>query len=205
MKGCLLLMTFAVVTFEIDSKQRVDLALPLNVPNQVLAQELVKALELPEPKDFTYLFSVKTEDGIVRLSSNTTLGEAGILDGFVLQLQRQEGAPTVEDTEGKAFLQAESGETFSLNSISTMIGRKDVKRGVMVDVDLAPFDLGKIISRRHAVIELRQDQFAVIDQGSVNGTWLNNERLDPKKAFTLKDGDVLVFGRDGVQMKFNQR
>ena len=49
-------MSHAVITLEISPKEKVDLALPLNVPNQVLAQELAKALDLSEPKDFTYLF-----------------------------------------------------------------------------------------------------------------------------------------------------
>ena len=39
-------MTHAVVTVEIDSKTRVDLALPLDIPNHALANAIAQALEV---------------------------------------------------------------------------------------------------------------------------------------------------------------
>jgi hypothetical protein len=200
-------MTHAVVTLELSPKQRVDLALPLNVPNHVLAPAVAKALEMPEEGDGTYLLNVKTESGIVRLSANTTLGEAGVLDGFILQIQqRAAGAvPVTPEVKSTAFLQAESGEVFSLNTETVSIGRRDIKRGTMVDIDLTPFDAGKTASRRHAVIEKQGGRFLLKDQDSVNGTWVNNQRLDPRQPYTLQDGDIITFGRNGVQMKFGVR
>jgi len=198
-------MSHVVVTIETPDRERTDLALPMNVPNQVLAQEVGKALGLPEPRDFVYLFSVKTEDGIVRLSENTTLADAGILDGFILLLQRRERQAPVQaapPTSAKAYLQAESGQMFALQAAITTIGRKDLKRGLLVDIDLTPLDLGKIISRRHAAIEQKEDQYLLQDQDSANGTWLNGQRLAPQAASPLKDGDQIVFGHNGIEMVF---
>jgi len=198
-------MPHVVVTLEITPKQRVDLALPLNVPNHVLAPAIAKALELPNTGEEIYLLSAKTENGIVRLSSETSLAEAGILDGSVLLIQRRAGAPPVQPISAKAFLQAESGEVFSLDSESTVIGRRDIKRGVLVHIDLTAFDAGKIVSRRHAVIEQQAGRLVLIDQDSVNGTWVNGQRLSPHQPYVLQNDDVIIFGRKGVQMKFGKR
>ena len=197
-------MSHSVITLEITPKQRIDLALPLNVPNHVLAPAVAKALEMPETGEGSYLLSVKTENGIVRLSANTTLGEAGILDGFILQLQRKAagGVTTPVESKSSAFLQAESGEVFPLTADTISIGRRDVKRGAFTDIDLTPFDSGKIASRRHAVIEHQAGKYILKDQDSVNGCWVNNQRLDPHQSHPLQNGDVVTFGRNGVQMKF---
>jgi hypothetical protein len=201
-------MSYAVVTLEIPPKQRVDLALPLNVPNHVLAPAIAKALELPDTGEGVYLLSVKTENGIVRLSSETNLAEAGILDGAILQIQRRAGTPgalNAPESTAQAYLQAESGESFPLGADPAVIGRRDAKRGVLVQIDLTPFDAGKIVSRRHAVIEQQAGRFVIVDQDSVNGTWVNGQRLSPHQPYPLQNDDVIIFGRNGVQMKFGKR
>ncbi|HLO17285.1 MAG TPA: FHA domain-containing protein [Anaerolineales bacterium] len=63
-------------------------------------------------------------------------------------------------------------------------------------LDLAPlggYHLG--ISRRHVVIRRTEHGYEVLDLGSVNGTWLNNERLLPHKAYPLASGSHLRLGR----------
>ena len=62
--------------------------------------------------------------------------------------------------------------------------------------DLAPlggYHLG--LSRRHAVIWRNQHGYEVLDLGSVNGTWLNDERLIPHKPYPLASGSHLRVGR----------
>ena len=62
-------------------------------------------------------------------------------------------------------------------------------------LDLAPFGgyhLG--LSRRHAVIRRIEQGYEVLDLGSVNGTWLNHERLVPHKSYTLASGSHLRIG-----------
>ena len=62
-------------------------------------------------------------------------------------------------------------------------------------LDLAPFGgyhLG--LSRRHAVIRRTEQGYELIDLGSVNGTWLNNERLVPHQGYPLTSGSHLRLG-----------
>lgn len=54
----------------------------------------------------------------------------------------------------------------------------------------------RIVSSKHAFIELRDDGFYIVDTNSTNGTYVNDQRVLSKK---LQSGDVVSFGRDGVK------
>ena len=69
-----------------------------------------------------------------------------------------------------------------------VIGRK-VGDASDVSLDLShlgAYHLG--LSRRHARIQWADDGYQVLDLGSVNGTWLNGEKLIPHKAYPLASG-----------------
>jgi hypothetical protein len=76
-----------------------------------------------------------------------------------------------------------------------VLGRKAGTTSEML-LDLAPFggySLG--LSRRHAAIRPQGDGYEVLDLGSVNGTWLNEERLIPHKSYRLPNHSHLRLGR----------
>jgi hypothetical protein len=63
-------------------------------------------------------------------------------------------------------------------------------------LDLAPFggySLG--LSRRHVIIRRTGDGYELLDLGSVNGTWLDEERLVPHQSYPLPSGSHLRLGR----------
>jgi hypothetical protein len=75
-----------------------------------------------------------------------------------------------------------------------VLGRKvgSTSEGLL---DLAPFGgyhLG--LSRRHAVIRRMEHGYEVLDLGSVNGTWVNDEKLVPHRSYTLTSGSYLRIG-----------
>ena len=78
-----------------------------------------------------------------------------------------------------------------------VIGRRV---GTTSQVSEVLFDLsqsggyGLGISRRHAVIRRTEHGYEVLDLGSVNGTWLNDERLVPHKSYPLASGSHLRLG-----------
>lgn len=49
-----------------------------------------------------------------------------------------------------------------------------------------------MVSRRHAILEQRDDQYLLRDNGSSNGTLVNGERLEKEQ--TLRDGDLVAIG-----------
>lgn len=76
-----------------------------------------------------------------------------------------------------------------------VLGRKAGMMSEML-LDLAPFggySLG--LSRRHVVIRRTGRGYDVMDLGSVNGTWLNEERLAPHTSYSLPSGSHLRLGR----------
>lgn len=70
-------------------------------------------------------------------------------------------------------------------------------------LDLAPFggySLG--LSRRHAAIRQTEDGYELMDLGSVNGTWLNEQRLAPHTSYPLPSGSHLRLGRMRILVLF---
>jgi hypothetical protein len=63
-------------------------------------------------------------------------------------------------------------------------------------LDLAPLGgYHRGLSRRHAVIRRTENGYEVLDLGSVNGTWVNDNRLIPHKSYPLASGSHLRLGR----------
>lgn len=80
-----------------------------------------------------------------------------------------------------------------------LVGRASVTDGVYPDVDLAPFDAGCYVSRRHAFIVRRHGSFVIEDLESTNGTSLNgSQRLVSHAPTPLRHGDKIMFGETRV-------
>lgn len=93
--------------------------------------------------------------------------------------------------EGEHHLQT---ERIYLFKFKTLLGRMDIRKKQVPDVDLHPFAHSRRISRQHALIEYRKTMFTIVDLGSRNGTFLNGKRLSPQKRYPLKHGDRISFG-----------
>jgi pSer/pThr/pTyr-binding forkhead associated (FHA) protein len=76
-----------------------------------------------------------------------------------------------------------AGEAFTLNGDRLSIGRSPDSYIFLDDVT---------VSRRHAVLVRRPEGFAIEDQGSLNGTFVNRKRVDRK---VLEDGDEVQIGK----------
>lgn len=83
-----------------------------------------------------------------------------------------------------------AGRRFSLNRTVTVVGRNSE-----CDVVLEPVS----VSRKHASIEWRDDQFFLTDLGSTRGTYLNQKRLG-RKPVLLEDGSTIQIAE--ILMKF---
>jgi CRP-like cAMP-binding protein len=89
-----------------------------------------------------------------------------------------------------------SGMEFHLSASSeTTLGRKDPVTGIYPDVDLTPLDNQRSISRRHAKIHRRGDRFFLCeDIGTMNGTYVNGERLETGVPGEVREGDRVRVG-----------
>jgi FHA domain/zinc-ribbon domain len=84
-----------------------------------------------------------------------------------------------------------AGETFPLDTSPTTIGRSPECAIFLDDVT---------VSRKHAVFSQQGDRWQLEDQGSLNGTFVNRERVE---ASELSDGDELQIGK--YRLTFLQR
>jgi hypothetical protein len=85
----------------------------------------------------------------------------------------------------------------------TILGRHDPTSQIGPDLDLTPFGaLEKGISRTHASIRRREDTLTIVDLGSINGTYLNGQRLTPDQPRVLRDGDEIRLGQLVVHIYF---
>lgn len=131
---------------------------------------------------------------------------AGKADSPVIS-EQQTSAPLVESgNKVHATLVIErgnsAGKQFPLSNQDANIGRWDADGGVFPDVDLDSDDPEAKVSRRHARISLRDDQYLIEDLGSTNGTFVNRgHRLAPGDRQSLKDGDEIIVGKTFLRFR----
>ncbi len=83
------------------------------------------------------------------------------------------------------------------------IGREDAVSNSFPDIDTTPFGgMDKGVSRRHAAIHHQaNDGYILEDLGSVNGTYINRDRLDANEKRNLLPGDTINLGRLGLRFE----
>ena len=68
-------------------------------------------------------------------------------------------------------------------------------------VDLTPYGaFSSGVSRRHAMVRRRKGNYEIIDLDSTNGTWVNEKRLTPTKAYALPSGSTIRIGQLRLQV-----
>jgi CRP-like cAMP-binding protein len=86
----------------------------------------------------------------------------------------------------------------------TTIGRADPVTGIRPDIDLAALDDNRSVSRRHAKIIRTDGGFAVIEEvGTVNGTFVNDQRIPTGTPVPLANGDRLKIGLVALKVVFD--
>lgn len=86
-----------------------------------------------------------------------------------------------------------------------IVGRLNAKTGFRPEVDFTD-GAGKErgVSRRHATINQRGDLIFVTDHNSLNGTYLNGQRLVPEQARVMRDSDTLRIGHITLIVSFER-
>ena len=86
-------------------------------------------------------------------------------------------------------------EFFLSGGEETSIGRRDPVTGINPDIDLTPADSQRSISRRHAKIFRKEGRYYVREEiGTMNGTFVNGERVETGIPVEFKQGDDVRFG-----------
>ncbi|MFN8022390.1 MAG: FHA domain-containing protein [Acidimicrobiales bacterium] len=119
-------------------------------------------------------------DQTITLAKVDPLQDApGAADDTVVQLdQLPSGAAALVVRSGP-----QAGATFALRGSLTRLGRHPDSEIILDDIT---------VSRRHADISRSGDRYVVRDAGSLNGTYVNQERVDEA---VLRQGDELQVGK----------
>lgn len=79
---------------------------------------------------------------------------------------------------------------------SVVLGRDDPDNNIFPDIDTSTFG-GNMegVSRRHARIILKGNQYFIEDLDSMNSTYVNKIKVAANQLFPLNDDDILALGR----------
>jgi pSer/pThr/pTyr-binding forkhead associated (FHA) protein len=82
-----------------------------------------------------------------------------------------------------------------------LIGRADPDADHWPQLDFSDDGgLEKGVSRQHAILRAANGQVQLIDCGSANGSWIDNVRLEPDKAYPLPFSSRVRFGKIDVHI-----
>ncbi len=103
--------------------------------------------------------------------------------------------PEIPESGIAVYVEGDAMPVYVDSTGEFVLGRKSATTEGLL-VDLSPFRAYSLgLSRRHVAIRRIRDGYQVMDLGSVNGTWLNEQRLAPHTAYSLPSGSRLRLGR----------
>ena len=123
-------------------------------------------------------FLVPAEPTPGATSATYKVGETGEIEAVELEDVVARGAALVIRAGG-----GRAGESFALSGERLTVGRRP-------DSDIFLDDI--TVSRDHAIIVRRGQDYYIDDGGSLNGTYVNRERIE---SHHLSDGDELQIGK----------
>ena len=92
------------------------------------------------------------------------------------------------------------GLIFVLGEPPIIIGRASL--GHQPDIDLTEIDAEVVSSRRHAEILVEEELHILLPKPTTNGTLINGVEITVGEKHILKDGDVIQFGFEGVELTY---
>jgi CRP-like cAMP-binding protein len=136
---------------------------------------------------------------------NLDTGEAlGSGSGQTLErIQEPAAPPSPVQAEALAyFISKASGNVFPVFRTDSLIGRYDSVTGLTPEVDLTNEDSARNISRRHARVVVKEGKIFVAEEiGTMNGTFLNGEKMPNGVLTPIHDGDELTLCRLGLTFR----
>ncbi|HEY3057275.1 MAG TPA: cyclic nucleotide-binding domain-containing protein [Thermoanaerobaculia bacterium] len=112
--------------------------------------------------------------------------------------------PSEKTTRHRLVDVASGTAYFFSNGDETTIGRADPVTGILPDIDLTGVDTNRSVSRRHAKIIKSGDEYHVLEEvGTVNGTYVNDQRIPTGVPVTIHNGDLVKIGLVSMKAVFD--
>jgi CRP-like cAMP-binding protein len=158
-------------------------------------------------------YSLRLRETTKQIEDLAAKAEANVVGGVVPEAESSPVAAAEPETgEAKAapqqteaiayFISKASGNVFPVFKSDALIGRYDSVTGSTPEVDLTQEDAARNISRRHARLVTKDGQHFVAEEiGTMNGTFLNNEKIPTGVLTPIKDGDELTLCRLSITFR----
>ena len=125
------------------------------------------------------------------------------VDADHVALQATISAPSEKGVRHRLVDVATGTAFFFSTGDETTIGRADPVTGILPDVDLTSVDNNRSVSRRHAKVIRANDEYHVLEEvGTVNGTYVNDQRIPTGVPVTLHNGDLIKIGLISMKAVF---
>ena len=166
-------------------------AFPIELPDHVAQPLVISQFARPSLEAFRQ----EEEIRLIIIVVATTVFIFSLV-GCILVLMHRDRGPIVSDRMGpsvpRAFLIDTYGFTnqmrHELDAKPTMLGRVAGTDSEHINYVVVGFST---VSRRHAVIEYKESAFFIADQGSLNGTYVNDQQIS---------GDVRLMHGDRIRI-----
>jgi CRP-like cAMP-binding protein len=119
-------------------------------------------------------------------------------------LEATKSAPAEKQVRHRLVDVTSGLEFFFSKGAETTIGRADPVTGILPDIDLTPVDANRSVSRRHAKIIRSGNDYHVLEEvGTVNGTYVNDQRIPTGTPVTIHHGDAIKIGLIAMKAVFS--
>jgi CRP-like cAMP-binding protein len=113
-----------------------------------------------------------------------------------------EGTVPSTATAKAYFVAKESGKIYPIYKDEVLLGRYDSVTGHRPEVDLTDEDNNRNVSRRHARLLYKDQTFYIAEEiGTMNGTYINGNRIPTGVLTPIQDGDEVTLCRVPVIFK----
>jgi len=141
----------------------------------------------------------------IRLRETTKQMEQMAGGGPLPEAPAKEKAPTTGTVQAEAlayFVSTHTGNVFPVFKSDALIGRYDSVTGMSPEIDLTNEDQSRNISRRHARLVVKDGKHFIAEEiGTMNGTFLNGQKLPNGVLTPIKDGDEVTLCRLSITFK----
>lgn len=149
-------------------------------------------------------FSTRLRETMAKLEEITSAN--GVKKTVPLEIGKEEKQEETKEKDEKPpvlaqFMDEETLKVFPIYKEITLIGRNDPVTGHVPDVDLTELDTIRSVSRRHAKLIYNNGMFYLIEEpGTLNGTFVNNKKIQSGIQVPVKSGMIVGFGM--IRLKF---
>lgn len=151
-------------------------------------------------------YSMRMREYSEQLEKVVAEEDSGVKKSDIPDVDRPSKAPegTVPSTASARayFVAKESGKIYPVYKDEVLIGRYDSVTGHRPEVDLTEEDNNRNVSRRHARLLYKDNTHYIAEEiGTMNGTYINGNRIPTGVLTPVKDGDEITLCRVPVIFK----